>query len=226
MTTPRGAGAPRGVGVARGANSRATASEQAGSERPARRRRLALLARGPGDDQRDHDRGEDQPGADQVGEVVAAVERGGDRARRRRGGSRSRSTTASPGRRGRARRRPAAVVLTRPEARPASSGVAPDIASVISDGKRDRGAGAEQQHDRQDVGHVAAVDRRAGEQEQARRRSSARPGTQRRAGAEAGDQPLGVAQRQRAHDDRRRAGTRGRSGARRSPARAAGRGRP
>ena len=28
-----------------------------------------------------------------------------------------------------------ALVLTRPEARPASSGVAPDIASVISDGK-------------------------------------------------------------------------------------------
>ena len=57
-------------------------------------------------------------------------------------------------------------MLTKPEARPESLGVAPDIASVISAGNADPGAQTEQQHHRQDVLDVAAVDRRPREQEQ------------------------------------------------------------
>ena len=75
-----------------------------------------------------------QPGADQVGEVEARVERRGGRlAVGEQASVRSVASVASTA-------RPIApptwtLVLTRPEARPESLGVAPDIASVISDGK-------------------------------------------------------------------------------------------
>ncbi len=59
-----------------------------------------------------------------------------------------------------------AVVLTRPEARPASSWVAPDIASVISAGKDAAEPMPSRSIDGQDVASVVAVHRRAGEQQQ------------------------------------------------------------
>ena len=74
------------------------------------------------------------------------------------------------------------VVLTTPDARPASSAVAPDIASVISAGNAEAGAHAEQQHHRQHLDDVLPVDRRPGEAEQA-----------------GGDQPEPRHQHRRAH---------------------------
>ena len=102
------------------------------------------------------------------------------------------------------------VVLTKPEASPESLGVAPDIASVISAGKARPGAGAEQQHHRQDV------DRRSSPSTGARANSSSpAPASteardQRGPRADAHDQPLRVAERQRRPSRGTRAGTRGR----------------
>ena len=59
------------------------------------------------------------------------------------------------------------VVLTRPEARPESSGVAPDIASVISAGKARPAPRPIRTVARQHVDDEGAVDRRAREQQQA-----------------------------------------------------------
>ena len=111
---------------------------------------------------------------------------------------------AWPARPGRARRRPAGVVLTRPEARPASLG---------------RGARHRQRHQRRE--RQARRRRRAAASPAARRRRSrrrpargrtarspatisARPGQQRRARAEARDQPRREAERQRADRQRHR----------------------
>ena len=107
---------------------------------------LGLLALRIGQENGDRgdDREADQDCADQVGEVVARVERLVGRASpsASRLSVRPVASVASTA-------RPIApptwtVVLTRPDARPASLGVAPDIASVISAGKREARAEAEQ----------------------------------------------------------------------------------
>lgn len=95
---------------------------------------LGVTFRGPERRERDRDRECDQRDADQVCEVVAAVER----ARRRRAAGlqmvvRSVASAVSTA-------RPTAPprcieLLTSPEASPASAGAVPDIASIASDGK-------------------------------------------------------------------------------------------
>ena len=129
-----------------------------------------LVARGRGDrldnEGRDQQRHAHQRRADQEGEVVAGVERGVGRGRRRRAGASVRSvasvaSTASP-------IAPPTwmVVLTRPEASPASLWVAPDIASVISAGNaRPAPAPSSSITGRTSV-DVVAVDRRRREQQQ------------------------------------------------------------
>ena len=96
-----------------------------------------------------------------------------------------------------------AEVLTRPEARPASSLVAPDIARVISAGKREAGARAEQDHRRQEMLEVIAVHR--GRVKRTSPHGYERhAGDQRRPGAKAHDQRLRVTDGEGAHDNRRR----------------------
>ena len=94
------------------------------------------------------------------------------------------------------------VVLTRPEARPESSWVAPDIASVISDGKAEAGADPEQHHRRAARPRVARVDRCARKQDQACG-DQRQPRDQRRSCAEAHVQPRRDPERQ--HRDPARA---------------------
>ena len=94
---------------------------------------LGDLALGPQHAQRHHDRDEHQRSSDEEREVVAPGQR-------RRGGVAALTQAAGLGAGERRQDREAegsptcTVVLTRPEASPASVGVAPDIASVISDG--------------------------------------------------------------------------------------------
>ena len=98
---------------------------------------IARFGAGPEheDRDRDHERDGDQPGADQVGEVVAGVER------REMRGAVGEQAVGALGRERRQHREAdraahlhAGVDQARGEAR-RRSGVAPDIASVISDGK-------------------------------------------------------------------------------------------
>ena len=74
------------------------------------------------------------------------------------------------------------MVFTSPDASPASAWVAPDMASVISAGKQTADPEAEQQHHRQDVDDVVAVDGRQGEQGEPDR-DQREPREQRRAAA-------------------------------------------
>ena len=95
-----------------------------------------------------------------------------------------------------------AVVLTRPEARPASSLRRAGHRQRHQRREADADAEAEQDHRRQHVRAVAAVDRRPREERQADR-DQHQPGISSVFGAEAHDQRLGVPERQRAHDERR-----------------------
>ena len=185
----------------------------------------AARALGAQHDDGHDDRHEDQRGADQVGEVVAAVERGERPSRRRRAASlgprrRQRRQHGEPERAADLHRR---VDEAGGQARRRSAWRRTSTASSArgTRGRRRRRAGpspaARGRRRCRRPGACVNSSRPATDQHEARQ--------QRAAGAEARDQPLGVAQRQRAHHDRRRAGTRARSRARRSRARAAGRAR-
>ena len=120
------------------------------------------------------------PARDEEREVVAVGQRRGARGAVGDAARRSASRPAWPARPGPSAPPTCAVVLTSPEARPASSGVAPDIASVMSEGNARPAPVPRSTIDGQDVGHVAAVDRRPREQQRARRRSARGPPAARR----------------------------------------------